>query len=109
MIVTKTFLDRCNTIIKDSPVNTGLNPVAELNYSKLLTRIILHFDHNKVKDLVCDKTYPDISKLKHVLKMVNCGSIDASTFDKKMLSSTFNSKKERAVSFDQIRGWQCSH
>lgn len=102
MIVTKTFLDRCNTIIKDSPVNTGLNPVAELNYSKLLTRIILHFDHNKVKDLVCDKTYPDISKLKHVLKMVNCGSIDASTFDKKMLSSTFNSKKERAVSFDLI-------
>lgn len=97
MIVTKTFLDRCNTIIKDSPVNTGLNPVAELNYSKLLTRIILHFDHNKVKDLVCDKTYPDISKLKHVLKMVNCGSIDASTFDKKCYHQLLMAKRKSSI------------
>lgn len=101
-MVTKTYFDKCNTIIKDSAVNTGLNPVAELNYSKLLTRIIFHFDHNKVKDLVCDKTYPDMSKLKHILKMTNCGSIDQATFSKKHLTSDFNGQKERAVSFDLI-------
>lgn len=101
-MVIHTFFDKCNTIIKDSPVNVGLNPIAELNYSKLITRTILHFDHNKVKDLVCNKTYPDIKKLKHVLKMVNCGSIDPSTFNKKNFTSTFNGKKERAISFDLI-------
>ena len=27
-----TFLDKCSTIYKDSEINTGLNPVMELNY-----------------------------------------------------------------------------
>lgn len=101
-MVTKTFFEKCNTIIKDSPVNTGINPVAELNYSKLLTRVILQFDHNKVKNLVCDKTYPDISKLKHTLKMINCGSLDYSTINDKHFNSVFNAMKERAISFDLI-------
>ena len=61
-INTKTYITKSNTIVKDSNVNLSLNPVMELNYGKMLTRGIIYFDHNKVKKLVEDKTYPDMSK-----------------------------------------------
>lgn len=101
-MITKTYFDKCNTIIKDSYYNTGINPVAELNYGNSLTRIIFHFSTDKVKKLVDDKTYPDISKLKHVLKMTNCASLDNTILDKKLMTSDYQSFKERAVSFDVI-------
>lgn len=101
-MITKTYFNKCNTIIKDSYVNSGINPVAELNYGKDLTRIIFQFDTEKIEKLVCDKTYADISKLKHKLVMTNCASLDNTILDKKMLSSTYQGFKERAVSFDII-------
>lgn len=99
-MVTKTYLDKCNTIIKDSYYNTGINPVAELNYGKDISRIILHFPVDKVKSMIEDKTYPDISKIKHVLKMVNCASLDNTVLDKRIMTSDYRGLKERAVSFD---------
>lgn len=101
-IVTHTFLSKSNTIIKDSNASVGLNPVLELNYGKMLTRILIFFDHNKVKELVNDKTYPDISKLKHVLKMKNIGSVNDREINKKLLDSNGEYYKQRAVSFDLI-------
>ena len=59
-IVTKTYIDKTNTIIKDNAANTGLNPVMELNYGQMLSRCIIYFDHTKVQRMVEDKTYPDI-------------------------------------------------
>ena len=61
-INTKTFISKSNTIIKDNASNTSLNPVMELNYGKMLTRGMIYFDHNKVKQMVEDKIYPNISK-----------------------------------------------
>ena len=48
-INTKTYISKCNTIIKESYANTGLNPIMELNYGLMTTRGLLYFDHNKVK------------------------------------------------------------
>ena len=101
-MITKTYFDKCNTIIKDSYYNTGINPVAELNYGNNLTRILLHFSTDKVKNLVDDKTYPDVSKLRHVLKMTNCASLDNTILDKRIPTSDYQGFKERAVSFDVI-------
>lgn len=49
-MVTRTYIDKINTIVKDSNLNSGINPVAELHYGKgLYSRMLIHFDHNKVK------------------------------------------------------------
>ena len=77
MQVTKTYASKSNTISRDQEyVNLGLNPIMEINYGKMLTRGMIYFDHSKVKKMVEDKTYSDISKLHHILKMTNCSSIE---------------------------------
>lgn len=101
-IVTHTFIDKSNTIIKDSQASVGLNPILELNYGKMLTRAMIYFSHEKLKNLVEDKVYPDISKMHHVLKMKNSGSIDDRQINKKFLDSNGEYIKERASSFDLI-------
>ena len=101
-IVTHTFLDKCNTIIKNCPYNTGLNPIIELNYGKTITRALIHFDTDKLQSLVNDKTYPDMSKLKHVLKMTNAGSVSPSKADCAMMDGHGLFNKRRASSFDLI-------
>ena len=101
-INTKTYITKSNTIVKDSDVNLSLNPVMELNYGKMLTRGIIYFDHNKVKKLVEDKTYPDMSKLKHVLRMTNAASVNDMRINCFMPKSTYDGHKQRAVSFDLI-------
>lgn len=101
-IVTKTYISKSNTIIKDHCSNTGLNPVMELNYGHMLTRGIIFFDHEKVKSMIDDKTYTDISKLKHVLKMTNTASLNKSDIHRPCTSIYFNDLKERATSFDVI-------
>ena len=51
MIVSKTYINKINTIVKDNYVNLSLNPVMEVNYGKMLTRGILYFDHMKIKKM----------------------------------------------------------
>ena len=102
MILTKTYLSKSNTIIKDNHANTGLNPILELNYGNMLTRGIIYFDHTKIKKLIDDKTYPDIAKLKHVLKMTNTSSIVDKDINGMCHTSQYDGYKKRASSFDLI-------
>ena len=109
-INTKTFLSKCNTIVEASSVNLTLNPVMELNYGKRLTRGLIYFDHNKVKRLVEDGTYTDITKLRHVLHMTNASSVRTAGFNEPCLDAPKNHHRQRAVSFDLIfflipNGW----
>lgn len=101
-IVTHTFISKSNTIIKDSVASVGLNPILELNYGKMLTRGLIYFDHTKVQKMVEDKIYPDISKLRHVLKMRNAGSIDDKHINRIYLDSNGDYYKQRTSSFDLI-------
>lgn len=103
MQVTKTYASKSNTISRDEEyVNMGLNPVMELNYGKMLTRGMIYFDHNKVKQMVEDKTYPDINKLRHILKMTNCSSIEYKGETRPCMDSTLQGNKLRVGSFDLI-------
>ena len=111
-IVTKTYISKSNTIVKDSCVNTGLNPVIEINYGHMVTRGIIYFDHTKVQKLIEDKTYPDMSKLHHVLKMTNTASLNKPDIHRPCTSTYFNDIKDRATSFDLIfflinKDWDC--
>lgn len=103
MQVTKTYASKSNTISRDQEyVNLGLNPIMEINYGKMLTRGMIYFDHSKVKKMVEDKTYADISKLHHTLKMTNCSSIEYKSDTKPCMDSTLQNDRIRVGSFDLI-------
>ena len=102
MLVTHTFLDKSNTIIEGSSANTGLNPVISLYYGNLHTRALIHFDTEKLKSLVEDKTYPDITKLKHVLKFWNVSDINLPRINCQFPDQNLTADRERATSYELI-------
>ena len=102
MSITRTYLSKNCSIIKDSELNTGLNPVAEICYGKSVTRMLCYFDHKKIKRMVEDKTFPDMGKLKHTLRMYNVGSVDLTTLNCGRPSSITDDIQLRAASFDLI-------
>ena len=95
-MVYKTYISKYNTIIFDSKNNTGLNPISELIYGETLTRSLIYFDHTKLKCMYNDGTTPNLSKLKHTLKITNSGSVD------KTLTFKNDETKTRATSFELI-------
>jgi len=101
-MVTKTYISKFNTIIKGSSINVGINPVAELVYGTSLSRMLVYFDHNRIKELVEDKVCPDISKFKHTLKITNAGSLDFTQMHCGETSQITDHVKIRASSFDLI-------
>ena len=103
-MVYKTYISKFNTIISGSKINTGLNPIAELVYGHdtVVSRILMYFDHNKVKELMNNGTMVDMSKMKHTLHITNAGSIDFTQLHQKETSSINFNTKIRATSFDII-------
>lgn len=97
-IVTHTFLDKTNTIIKNNKINVGMNPIMELCYGVNTTRGLIHFDVKKLQELHQDKTYGDLNKLHHVLKMRNTGTVD---FNYQNKNKIYNDSM-RASSFELI-------
>ena len=92
------FLDKTATLIKGSISNTGLNPVAELNYGDAVTRIILHFDDSELKQMADDKTI-DKNNVEFHLKMTNCTAINGIPYEKPLHYGNTCGEKERASSF----------
>lgn len=89
-MVTRTFLSKSNTIVKGSRENLGLNPISVLTYGKRISRCLLYFETENIKNLIEDNGY-NATDLKHVLKMTNCGSIDFFTkFKNYERTSSFN-------------------
>lgn len=102
MIVTNTFLDKCNTIIENSNANTGVNPIMQLYYGNVHTRCLIHFPIDKLRRLYEDKTYPELYKIKHVLKLWNVSDINVPGITKRFPDSFFTNYRERAASYELI-------
>ncbi len=102
MLVTNTFASKCNTIVDGSLANTGLNPILQLYYGNMHTRGLIYFDEEKVKSLYYDKTYPELGKMKHVLKMWNASDINVPGITKRFPDSYLTGIRERATSYDLI-------
>lgn len=95
----KTYVNKSNTIICNSEINTGKNPVLELYYGDGFTRILINIDTDKIKNFIEDKTFSDMLKLKHVLKMKNAWGLQ-SISNNTLFNSGKDSIKERTSSFD---------
>jgi hypothetical protein len=103
-MVYKTYISKFNTIISGSKLNTSLNPIAELVYGKdtIVSRVLMFFDHNKVKEQMDNGNMPNMEKMKHTLHITNAGSIDFTQLHHCETSSINDNKKVRATSFDLI-------
>ena len=103
-MVYKTYLSKCNSIISNSKLNTGLNPILELVYGRdyIVSRGLVYFDHSEVKKLMEDGAMIDMSKMKHTLRITNAGSLDFTQLHDCETSSINDNKKIRATSFDLI-------
>lgn len=95
------FLDKTNTIIEGSKQNMGLNPVLGIGYGNKIMRGLIHFDECKIRELVDDKTFANLDKLKCTLKMTNYFSIEGIPYEK-LLVHSFEVPAKRAASFDLI-------
>ena len=97
-MVFRTFLDKCNTIVKGSEDNFGLNPILMLHYGGLVSRILIHFDVENLKKRVG----LNINDFSHKLIFTNCGSIDENKFNETINPFSNSGVRERATSFDVI-------
>ena len=106
MSINNSYFSRNNTIIYNSFVNTGKNPVTELfygsiistqypnNYSRFIFDLDLKLLTEKIGDGTISTTCTD--DIKHTLRMVN-----TSTFND-LLNTTTSQSRMRATSFDLI-------
>ena len=103
-MVYNSYVEKSNSIVSGSKINTGLNPILELVWGKdtIVSRALVYFDHSKVKELMDDGIMPDIKRMKHILHITNAGSLDFTQLHKCETSSINDNKKVRAVSFDLI-------
>lgn len=113
-MVFKTYISKFNTIVSNSRINTGLNPISEMVYGKdtVVSRALFFFDHSKVKQLLEDGIMLDQSKMRHILHITNAGSLDFTQMHHCETSSINENKKIRAASFDIIfflipKHWDC--
>jgi hypothetical protein len=107
MSILRSYINKNNTIISNSYVNTGRNPVIELNFgaSDLIvpnfgfTRFIFDLDLSLLEENISSGVISTgcTSAMTHTLQMTN-----TSSFDNELLNSFMSNEKRRATSFDLI-------
>jgi hypothetical protein len=107
MSILRSYIDKNNTIISNSFVNTGRNPVIELNFgaSDLIvpnfgyTRYIFDLDLSLLRQNIQSGVVSTgcTSAMTHTLKMTN-----TSSFDNELLNTFMTNERRRATSFDLI-------
>ena len=107
MSILRSYINKNNTIISNSFVNTGRNPVIELNFgaSDLIvpnfgfTRFIFDLDLSLLEENISSGVISTgcTSAMTHTLQMTN-----TSSFDNELLNSFMSNERRRATSFDLI-------
>lgn len=101
-MITRTFITKCNTILRGDTDNFGLYPLCMLNHGLINSRVLVYFDLNTIESLSDDGFYEDKGKVRHYLKMYNCGSLYPKHYETLLLSKDRNGIKKRATEFDII-------
>jgi hypothetical protein len=98
----RTYIDKDNTIIYNTLVNTGKNPIAELYYGGKdtqldFTRHLFYFDVSDLKTKYNNGELGDLSNVTHTLRMTN-----SSFFDRDLQAQRVLENKVRTSSFNLI-------
>lgn len=96
-MIRHTFIKKCNTIFKNSNINFGNNPISMLHGGKTVSRILLEFDVDKIKN-----EFGAFNNATHILKMANCNSIIFNDENNVINGFYSSGERQRAVSFDII-------
>jgi hypothetical protein len=101
-MVTRTYIDKNNTIIFGTLINTGRNPIAELYYGgkenqEDYTRHLLYFDVSDLQEKYNNGELGDLSNVRHTLRMTN-----SSFFDRDLQAQKLLDGKQRTSSFDLV-------
>jgi hypothetical protein len=107
MSILRSYVDKNNTIISNSYVNTARNPVIELNFGAS-DNIVPNFGYTRLLfDLDLDLLIENINQgiistgcttgMTHVLNFTN-----TSSFDNELLNTFMSNSRRRATSFDLI-------
>ena len=107
MSILRSYFSKNNTIISNSYVNTGRNPVIQLNFGASdyivpnfgYTRFIFDLDLDLLRESILNGTISTgcTSAMTHTLKMTN-----TSSFDNELLNTFMSDSRRRATSFDLI-------
>ena len=107
MSILRSYIDKNNTIISNSYVNTGRNPVIELNFgaSDLIvpnfgySRFIFDLDLSLLRQNIQSGVISTVctTGMTHTLNMTN-----TSSFDNELLNTFMTNERRRATSFDLI-------
>lgn len=107
MSILRSYFSKNNTITSNSYVNTGRNPVIQLNFGASdylvptygFTRFIFDLDLNLLEGMIDTGTISTgcTSAMTHTLKMTN-----TSSFDNELLNTVMSDTRRRATSFDLI-------
>ena len=107
MSILRSYIDKNNTIISNSYVNTGRNPVIELNFGASdyvipnygYSRFIFDLDLTLLRENIVSGVISTgcTSAMTHTLKMTN-----TSSFDNELLNSFMSNERRRATSFDLV-------
>lgn len=107
MSILRSYFSKNNTITSNSYVNTGRNPVIQLNFgaSDFLvpnygyTRFIFNLNLGLLEEMIDTGTISTgcTSAMTHTLKMTN-----TSSFDNELLNTVMSDTRRRATSFDLI-------
>jgi hypothetical protein len=107
MSIFRSYFSKNNTLISNSDVNTGRNPVMELNFGASdtlipnygFTRFIFNLDLTELLDNINSGliTTGCTDNMSHILTMTN-----TSSFDNDLLNTKMSNGKRRATSFDLI-------
>jgi hypothetical protein len=107
MSILRSYIDKNNTIISNSYVNTGRNPIVELNFGASdyiipnygYTRFLFDLDLSLLRENIESGVISTgcTTGMTHVLKMTN-----TSSFDNELLNTFMSNERRRTTSFDLI-------
>ena len=78
-MIRRIFINKCNSIIRDSNDNFGLNPTLMLSEGAAQSRGLVQIDTDKISALKDSNDF-GFSNIRYTLKMYNYGSIDKKRF-----------------------------
>ena len=99
MGVTRTYFTKNNTIVKNSAVNTGRNPVSELYYGNRNSRFLFYCDFTDLKEKYRNKELIIDDTTKHILNIKPTSSFDVMPYLNDENNLVFGNM-QRATSFD---------
>ena len=107
MSILKSYVDKNNTIQSNSYVNTGRNPIIELNFGASdyivpnygYSRLLFNLDLELLRENIVSGVISTgcTTGMTHVLQMTN-----TSSFDNELLNTFMSNERRRATSFDLI-------